>query len=115
MADQQAPATYDTGAGHDSYARDPRPRTGKSLPSKMVDSVAKHPAAALGIIIVLIVVLLYFLAKSKGWFGLGGGKAPMRGGRASSGKKARAAKGGGDDEEDPETEDLIDSINGSGR
>jgi hypothetical protein len=80
----------------------------------MVGAVAKNPAMALGLIVVLAVVLLYFFAKSKGWFGLGSGKAPMRGGRAASSKKARAAKGGGDDDDDPETADLIDSINGSG-
>ena len=92
------------------------PATGKSLPAKMTDSVRKRPGAALAVIVVLVVLVLVLYAQQKGWFGLGGCKfsmradgAPPRGGS----KKARAPAAADDD--DPETEDLIDSINGSGR
>jgi len=87
------------------YARKEKP--GKSLPSRMIESVAKHPALALGIIVILLLVILYTFAKNRGW--IGGGKSVKR---PMVGKKAVAAK---NEDDDPETEELIDSINSSAK
>lgn len=120
MAEQHAQhfsAPLDMGHGGVGPGGAP-PATRKSLPAKMTDSVRKRPGVALAIIVVLAILVLFLYAQHKGLFGLGGGgKSPMRGDRAASRgstKKARA-KADDDDGDDPETEDLIDSINGSGR
>lgn len=100
------------GQGYPPAAHGGQPApAGKSFLSKMTDTVQGYPGTALAIIVALVLVVLYLYAQRKGWFGLGSDAPPPRAGGAGSRAGAKAPRAAAD----PETEELIDSINSASR
>lgn len=81
----------------------PGRRSGKNMLGQMGDMVARNRFIAMAIIVVLVIIVAYFVARDKGWFGLGGAPSAKK-----SGKKGAPPA---DSESDPEADQLIKSIN----
>ena len=88
----------------------PSGRSGKGLLPKITGAIAVHNYATFALIVLLIIVIIALYARQKGWFGLGSGARPSRAFGVGKGKKRAQAA---DEDSDPETENLIDSINGA--
>lgn len=82
---------------------------------------SRHGGLSFAIIVILVVLVIVMFIYYNGYFGLGQGRGSrfLKGASGSGRKKKESARNtaqaGGDDEGrgDPETERLIDSINGT--